>query len=221
MKKHRRLCRMVLVALSLLLVGCGGTPLYELTAEEEALIVQYAAHFVSKYNIYQKDGLTVYIEKTEEDTSDGTEDSENSENLTPEVVKPENIIATGLKLPKGLKLSYVENTINDHVIEDGGYADANTGELSGFTFYIMHFRMSNDTDADIEVSNVLSEISFKLKSGSIVASSTPCGGLKSDLSTYHGTVPAGESVDVMLLFTIKESDGTKITDPIVELVTKK
>lgn len=55
MKKGIRLLAVLSAAL-FLLGGCG-TPLYELTEEEEDLIVQGAAYMLSKYNIYQKDGM--------------------------------------------------------------------------------------------------------------------------------------------------------------------
>ena len=55
MKKEMRLLA-VLSVITLLLSGCG-TELYEMTDEEEALVVQGAAYMLSKHNIFQKDGM--------------------------------------------------------------------------------------------------------------------------------------------------------------------
>lgn len=40
----------------LMLTGCGDAA-YDLTDKEESIIVNYAAHMVTKYNTYQKEGL--------------------------------------------------------------------------------------------------------------------------------------------------------------------
>ena len=55
----------------LMLTGCGEAP-YELTDEEQQLIVSYSAHVVSKFNRYQKDGLT-HVPNLEEELADEQE----------------------------------------------------------------------------------------------------------------------------------------------------
>ena len=57
------------------LYGCGETP-YELEPNEEAIIVNYAAHIVAKYNMKQPEGYQyVYIPEDDETAAeDQTED---------------------------------------------------------------------------------------------------------------------------------------------------
>ena len=54
MKKKISLPVMAVSAI-LLLGGCG-TQMYDLSEDEENLVVQYSAHILAKYNIEQKDG---------------------------------------------------------------------------------------------------------------------------------------------------------------------
>ena len=56
MKKKISLPVMAVAAI-LLLGGCG-TQMYDLSEDEENLVVQYSAHILAKYNIEQKDGMT-------------------------------------------------------------------------------------------------------------------------------------------------------------------
>ena len=55
MKNSRIRITAVLFAVAVALSGCGEA-LYEMTAEEEAILVNYAAQSVAKFNTYQQDG---------------------------------------------------------------------------------------------------------------------------------------------------------------------
>lgn len=232
MKKHRRFLAMGLVAISLMLSGCG-TPLYELTADEEELIVKYAAQFVAKHNIYQKDGVSgvdieAWEEESEESSNSETQDSEdtqlpsgsgdsNPDNTDKDVTS----MAAAIGLADGLMLTYAGDSVTDYVKEGAGYS-VDAGE--GFTFYVMKFHLKNTTEQDIEVDNVSSHPSFKLTSGSIVTKSS-VSFLSTDLSTYKGTIKAGETVELMLLFKVNAGDAEKISAPVLQItidgVTKK
>ena len=56
MKKRRIQLITIIFAIIFPMTACG-TPLHALTEDEEKLIVHYAAHVVSKYNITQTDGM--------------------------------------------------------------------------------------------------------------------------------------------------------------------
>ena len=77
MRKYKGGLAIILIALSLMLSGCG-TPMFELTDKEHELIVNYSAYIVGKYNIYQKDGIKRVPEETESEVESETE-SEGSE----------------------------------------------------------------------------------------------------------------------------------------------
>ena len=66
MKKKISLPVMAVSAI-LLLGGCG-TQMYDLSEDEENLVVQYSAHILAKYNIEQKDGMTAASSEETQDT---------------------------------------------------------------------------------------------------------------------------------------------------------
>ena len=225
MKKYRRFLAIGLVALSLMLSGCG-TQLYELTAEEEELIVKYAAHFVAKHNIYQKDGITgvdadAVEEESEESADSETQSPDNTQlpsgsgdgNGTEEPDDDTISIADAIGLPDGLILTYTGNSITNYVMEGEGYS-VDAGE--GFTFYVMTFSLENTTEQDIAEDNASTHPVFKMTSGSIATKSS-VSFLSADLSTYTNTISAGETVETILLFKINASDAEKVTNPVLQI----
>ena len=66
MKKKISLPVMAVSAI-LLLGGCG-TQMYDLSEDEENLVVQYSAHILAKYNIEQKDGMTAASSEETQET---------------------------------------------------------------------------------------------------------------------------------------------------------
>ena len=60
MRRTRIKMMAAVMAATMLLGGCGDA-LYDLTDDEENVIVNYAAHIVTKYNTYQREGLTYVL----------------------------------------------------------------------------------------------------------------------------------------------------------------
>ena len=75
MKKKISLPVMAVSAI-LLLGGCG-TQMYDLSEDEENLVVQYSAHILAKYNIEQKDGMTAA-------SSEETQETQKQDSQMPE-----------------------------------------------------------------------------------------------------------------------------------------
>ena len=75
MKKKISLPVMAVAAI-LLLGGCG-TQMYDLSEDEENLVVQYSAHILAKYNIEQKDGMTAA-------SSEETQETQKQDSQMPE-----------------------------------------------------------------------------------------------------------------------------------------
>ena len=224
MKKHRRYLAIGIAAMSLLLSGCG-TPLYELTEDEEALIVNYAAYILAKHNVYQQDGISnVYIEglESEEDSKDtSTQKPEDTQrpsggDVNGDGEKPADntvSIADAVELPVGLTISYVTSSVMDYIKEGEGYS-VDAGE--GFTFYVMTFKIENTTSQDIAIDNAAIHPVFKLSSGSINTKSS-VSFLSADVSTYQNTIGAGETVETMLLFKVNAEDAQKIANPTLQI----
>lgn len=229
MKRYKRFLFVCIAACSMVLGGCGDT-LHELTAEEEDLIVHYAAYVVAKHNIQQKDGMSgvVIPESTPQDTesvesSDDTEtveDTQSPEGGTEgsgegqEVVDNTVFLADAIGHGSDLTITYGGSYVADNYIEGSAYSiDASEGH----TYYIMKFTLTNTTEADVTVDNVTKGLAFKLLSGDVTANSEVTF-LMTDFSTYYGTVPAGQSVETILLFEVAESSAESLLEPTLQII---
>lgn len=228
MKKHKRYLFIGVVLFSFVLSGCG-TKLYEMTQEEEDLIVHSAAYYVAKHNIQQKDGVSAVVDP---DTITIQEESEEVEGITEsetelaeEVIMPsgggegQTADVTGVSLVEAighstdLSIAYTGSYTADNYIEGAAYSvDAQTGK----TFYVMQFTITNITDGDVLVDNASIGPVFKLESSGLSVKSEVTF-LTTDLSTYQGTIAAGETVETILLFEVSEGSVAEITAPVLKI----
>lgn len=227
MKSYKRLLFICIAACSLFLGGCGDA-LHELTVEEESLIVHYAAYAVAKHNIQQKDGMSGVLipeaepENTESvDTPDSTEvdDTQTPEGQggtsdTPQVEDTTVTMADVIGHSSELTVVYNGSYVSDNYIEGSAYSvDASAGN----TYFIMKFILLNTTETDVEVENVTKGLTFKLIYGDKTISSESTF-LMTDFSTYYGTIPAGQSVETVLLFEVPEEGAEQITEPALQIL---
>ena len=68
----------ILLASTVVLGGCG-TALYELTDDEEDLIVSAAAQAVAKHNVFQIDGMTDVEPEIETETQENTTEQDTQQ----------------------------------------------------------------------------------------------------------------------------------------------
>lgn len=146
MRKYKSYLAIGIAAISLLLSGCG-TQVYELTADEEELIVKYAAYFVAKHNVYQKDGVSnVYLDEAdyvEEDIeSENTESTETGGETTPSVDKTiESAVKNAIGLGDAVAITYTGSSVEEYIQEGLGYI-ANPN-IAGNVFYVLKFEVKN------------------------------------------------------------------------------
>ncbi|MBQ2902491.1 MAG: hypothetical protein IJE49_11700 [Agathobacter sp.] len=234
MKKFKRYLFIAVAVITMLLTGCGAE-LYELTAEEENLIIHSAAYFVAKHNIQQKDGVNGYPlpdsfdeEESESESETETETETESESESggsgsegpTETQKPSEDMITLAELighANDLKVTYEGSSVTNTYMEGTAYlVDAAQGK----TFYVMKFKLTNTTDADVEVNNASKSPIVKLVSDAVTVKSEVTF-LATDFSTYQGTLKAGESVETILLFEVSEAVAEKITAPKLQITVEK
>lgn len=204
----------------LLLTGCG-TKAYDLTEAEESQIVNYAAHVVSKYNAYQKDGL-VYVdqsvEETEpEETATGSESVEGTETMdeTPAGSTLDDVFGAD-----GLEVTYLTNELNENYIESN-FGDA--GVLpDGKQYLILYFDVVNPTDKgivlDVSSWNATFKVDYTSQDGNSESASCYTTFLTTDLSGYDESnlINAGETKSAVLLFEIPDS-VTEVSDIVLHV----
>lgn len=200
----------------LLLGGCGEAP-YELTEQEENVIVNYSAHVVAKYNRYQKEGLAYVVPGTEDEadaeempTEDGTEASV-PENGTPEgstsaagtdteaaeVLQPATL-SDLFGLP-GLEIDYIGARLSDSYMEDTYYA---MYPDEGKQYLVLGIDITNTAEVPVEIDYLTATSKFQVTVNNEVTSEAEITILTEDFSTFEGSVEPGETKETVLLFQV-------------------
>lgn len=230
MKRYRGL--VLLLMGTMLFSGCQEAP-YELTEEEEALIVSYSTHVVSKYNIYQKDGLTYVADKEETEIATETEAStqkaeDNTENAQNPGMAPEagvedteeaGVEATFASVfeDTGLVITYEGYEIADSYMDSSSYA---AKPSIGKQFLILKLNVENQTEEAVEFNSFGSGTSYSAKfmmdSGKRYNAGSVMTLASKEFSTYEGAIEAQTVVEMVLLFEIP-AEVAEIDDLILKI----
>lgn len=203
-------------AIAMLLGGCGEAP-YVLTESEEDIIVNYAAHVVTKFNADQKQGLAYVnmnaVESTGETETELQEDSEMPVVDEETAISPETGISTetpGAQMAslkdifgdENIDVAYVGASLASNYIENSYYSvDADMGK----TFLILEFSITNNGTEEAEVDNLTKTPFFQVKTADGMTVSSELTVLLEDFSAYQGSIPAGEAQKTVLLFQIPDT----------------
>jgi len=223
----------------LMLSGCGMQEApYELTEEEQKLIVSYSAHVVSKFNNYQKDGLTFVPEIKEEEPELPVEtipESEEPENLpnfgmtedgtgsTSGESVPEEPAAqatlSSIYAETGLNITYLGNEVTDSYMQDSTYA-VNAGY--GKKLLVVKLNVENLTEEAAEMHNLTSgdtfSANFEMDSESKYNAKSVLTLLANDFTTFDGTIEPQTAVEMVMVFEVPAE--TEMVEGIVLKVNK-
>lgn len=207
MKKKMRLMA-ACAAITLLLGGCG-TSMYDLTEEEEGLIVQYAAYALAKHNIYQKDGMTdakpeeAEIRETEEPEDlekPKTEASGNAGQSFSGETKQETIsLAKALGVEGKCEITKSGSSVTGSY-QEGTYFTVNASE--GRKLMVMAFQLKNTKNKTVSIDMSASGCSFEacFDGKNRVSEKKSFGG--KILSSYSGEIKSGGTIKLYLLFEV-------------------
>lgn len=221
MRMKQKKCRGLLLLLlgSLMLSGCGlqETP-YKLTEEEQQLIVSYSAHVVSKFNRYQKDGLTyvpegeqaeeeILAEPETEQAKAETEDEGSAASGTgtgQEIEKPaEEAVLDTVFAEMGLTFTYLGNEVAATYMEDDTYA---VNARYGKNLFVLKMKVENLTEEAITVDNLSSgdvfSVEYVMESGETYRAKSVMTLLLNDFTTYEGSIEPNEAVEMVIVFEI-------------------
>lgn len=228
--KRIKIMASVLVAATVM-TGCG-TKIYDMTDEEQQLIVNYSAYALSKHNIYQPDGMTSATEseteeqdtsatetetetadektpeKTSEKTSEETDTGQENENpgqsqQTAQETKPtmQTVSLAQAIGYEGLSVSYAGMTTQE-TYKEGSYYSMEAG--AGNTYAVLKFTLSNTTGADMNVDLFTNTGKYRAAFSGGKEYEAEGSFLTYALNTFQGTIAAGQSVDVVLLFKVPQ-----------------
>lgn len=207
----------ILLASTVVLGGCG-TSLYELTDDEEDLIVSAAAQAVAKHNIFQSDGITdvepetepqMQENTTEQDTQQVQEETNTNTNTggTKTDTQTKEITLSDL-LGKNLKVSYKGySTASSY--QEGDYFSVNA--TSGKTLIIMNINVKNTGKKNIKIDMLSKDVTFygcfngtdRIVEKKILSTK--------NLSTYQGKIKPGKSIKTVLVFEVSKKQADEIS----------
>lgn len=221
MKKKRILFFSLAVLFCFLLTGC--SLMTNLTSDEEDQIALYTAKVISKYNTKQKQGVTYISDETrqklakQQDSSDtdsadasddassdsssgsGSADSTDTSSgstATDEGSSLPTISLTDAVAIDGLTLSVTGTSVSDDYNADNIYVLTPT---SGKKYFVVTVSAVNTTGSDLTVDLRSKGLSYACAIGDSSVSSEGTI-LLNDLSSYQGTIPAGGTQELILLF---------------------
>ena len=206
------------------MTGCG-TKIYDMTDEEQQLIVNYSAYALSKHNIYQPDGMTsaTEAETEEQDTSAAETETETADEKTSEKTdtghengnsgqsqqtaqetKPtmQTVSLAQAIGYDGLSVSYAGLT-TEETYKEGSYYSMEAG--AGNTYAVLKFTLSNTTGTDMNVDLFTNTGKYRAAFSGGKEYEAEGSFLTYALNTFQGTIAAGQSVDVVLLFKVPQN----------------
>lgn len=217
MKKKRFLTFAVLFATVMSFTGCG-TALYELTESEEAIIANYSAYVISKYNTFQRDGMNSVVPDIKEndtetlDNVDTDGETASGTEMTDSAEQGEQALSLvqALELPEGIDVAYNGFTLAPSYKEENYYA---LEAESGYTYLIMNFTLTNSGEeaCDLDLFSMSPKFSVQIDAGDKISAESNF--LTYSLANYEGTIQAGDSVNVVLLFQVADTTDESSVNP--------
>lgn len=248
-KIRKSLLSVVLLAGALVLTGCGEET-YELQDNEREIIVNYAAHIVSKYNVKQPEGYRYVHLKPEDETETGEAQGTQTEENGTEDNRTEGNQAEQGQQEQGV----TEGDVSDQTQEDlpadvsdqteevtpvtlsealglkdiqAVYTGAELTDRydsivpdSGKKLLILHVTLQNQTKK-AKKCDILSLLPvFRAKVNGIQEVTAELTILPENLSTWEEKIPAESSADTIILFQLNEGDVTAVEQLELEVIAK-
>lgn len=232
MKNSRIRITAVLFAIAVTLAGCGEA-LYELTPEEEAILVNYSAQAVAKFNTYQRDG-EVFVRKDILEGVDGEEpvsteapvpaegpgeeeipegDTQEPEEMAEQVSpagqqdpgqsQPEN---AGSTMTEALDLGVVSADYMGHELTKSYMAEDYyvVDAEAGKQFLVVKYNLVNKANQPLHIDILAMTPNFVAVVNGEQKVPVQTTILLNDLSTYQSDIEAGGTKETVLLFQIPE-----------------
>lgn len=211
-----------------MLTACGDI---NLSSEEKKLVVDYAANTVLKHDRnYQNNLANVEIEpETEtvwhsekENTTTANDNNNNSNNQGEDETTAINVETD---LNAILNLKGLEVTYSDYVMT-GAYPTQSDlafviNAAPGDSLIVVKLNVKNTTSGDIKLDMLSKNMKFKGIFNSKVKTNCQTTMLSSAFNTYKGTIKAGESKEMELVFEVSKNSLQTISTIKLEVTNDK
>lgn len=235
MRKRSMICLGLFLVSCLLCSGCG-TSLTGMSDAKEAQFVAYCSKIVAKYNTKQEKGIS-NVAKTTDTDSDSTDKTDTSEKTKTTASKTTDSTATDsstsqttaatqattpqtVSLTDALKISGISFSYKDYLVnEDYQQNGADLSPSSGNSFLILEFQMTNTQSQDASVDILSQKPAFKATVNGASTAKNEQTVLLNDLTTYQGTVAAGSTQDLIILFQMSSDTLKNVSGVTLQLTT--
>ena len=205
------------------MTGCGENQIPDLSDNDVQAVGEYVALTMMKYDINHRSRLMELIEEEapEEDKEAWVPEEEaggmKPVEDTPVVNEPEEEESTAssytveevIGLPEGISLTYQGQEAFDSYPGEGEILSLNASQ--GKKLLVLKFLLANAGSGEQSVDLLASNIAFHVTvNGEYTRRALPTI-LLNDLSTFAGSVSAGESKEVVLVVEVDESMASAIT----------
>ena len=229
----RKILVVSIVYMLLTMVGC--VEAIDLDEHQQDMFVGYAVNSVLEYDKNYMVGLNdVEINVEEESTEDSSVetptkgDTENQTTDKPSTDKPvvENPSVVTTTMERALGLSGVSVTYTGVIVGDV-YPEVQ-GEpvfaLKAFTgnkLVVLKFDVTNTTDSDISLDMAAKDFKIKGIFNKSIKTIAQVTLLPEALNTFKETIPAGKTVQTVLVFEMTETNANNLTSIVLEIKSSK
>lgn len=195
----------------------------ELTEEQEAKFIGYAVYSVLEHDNNYMVGLNhvdLEAEKPSETPTEPVEDPTNSNgengnsstggengNTATKYVTMESALGTD-----GLSIDYTGLQVCSSYPETDGEPVFVIKAYEGKKLVVLKFNVTNKSGADYAIDFVTKDLSFRGVFNKSVKTNAHVTLLPEALNTFKGTIPAGMTVEMILVFEMNETYAANITD---------
>ena len=190
--------------------GCAKSELTGMSEEEKNLYVQYSANLILRHDKNYIDRMTYVEAETEVQTSSnvaGT-DSQNQAGMADSSAALTDM--NSLFQINGLDIQPAGYEVTD------SYPSASSGlgmsmvAVKGYRLLVLKFAVTNTGGTDAALDMLGTKAEYKGIINDSVRMNAQVTALLNALNTYRGTIPAGGSTELVLVFQINENDADNI-----------
>ena len=222
--KKRIILTLTAAMLVISLAGCGENQIPELTDEQMQSIGEYTAITLMRYDASYRSRLVDYtLLMTTPDPEQTPEPVPTKEPGGMDPVDDTPVIGAGgqagssggssieetLELPEGISITFLDHALHNSYPEGDSYFAMTATE--GKKLLVLNFSISNVSGQDQTVDLLHTADEFRITVNGDFTRRALLTGLESDLSTFEGTVSAGESTTVVLVIEVDDSVAENIT----------
>ncbi len=212
MKIRRKITIACLLASLVMLTGCvGANKIPELSEEEEALVVEYAASTLLKYDTKYAEKLTeIPVEEPAEEVlpmaeGDMTQSPETANVATEQPTQEPEVSVESILGLQDVEVTYKEYEVDDFYPNNGNDIYFVMNATDGCQLLVLKFELKNLSEQEQEVSVIPGTVRMKIVlNGSEKNALTTM--LLNDLATYQGTLAPQESTELVVVGEYKAEE---------------